>query len=188
MRTNFDLAPYRRSTVGFDRLFDWLQSPSATEGLSSPPPFNLERLDQDNHRITLAVPGYGVDDIEITAEQNQLRILGRRNAKEEQDHYVHRGISAGQFERRFQLGDFVHVTNARLKDGMLVIDLRREIPEAMKSRKIPIGSASARPAPEDQMGPGQKGASEKGAGQKAESKKPESVKRQKDDPKFFQHF
>ncbi len=138
MRT-FDLTPYRRSTVGFDRLFDMLEANARQASADNYPPFNLERVDGDRYRITLAVAGFGRDDIEITAQQNLLQVKGRKEAQDESSAaFLHIGIANRSFERRFELADFVRVEDARLTDGLLVIDLIREVPEAMKPKSIAI--------------------------------------------------
>ena len=141
MRTNFDFTPFRRSTVGFDRLFEMLESGGAAGGAEAYPPFNLEQESEDRYRITLAVAGFAQDEIDITAQQNLLIVSGRKQESEGR-HYVHRGIANRSFERRFALGDYVQVKAAELRDGLLSIELVREIPEAMKPRKIEIGGAS----------------------------------------------
>jgi len=134
-----DFSPYRRSTVGFDRLFDFLENASRAEQ-DNYPPFDIEKLSDDSYRITLAVAGFKRDEIDITAQQNMLVIAGRRGEDRNRDgNYLHVGIATRAFERRFELADFVRVTGAELKDGLLAIDLVREIPEAMKARKIDIG-------------------------------------------------
>jgi molecular chaperone IbpA len=140
MRTNFDFAPYRRATVGFDRLFDLLENGTNLLPAENYPPFDLERQSEDSYRITLAVAGFKPEEIEVTAQQNLLVVSGR---KREQDNgqYVHRGIAARSFERRFGLADYVQVRSAELRDGLLAIELVREIPEEMKPRRIQIGSA-----------------------------------------------
>ena len=135
----YDFTPYRRSTVGFDRLFDFLESASRAEQ-DNYPPFDIEKLGDDSYRITLAVAGFKRDEIEIVAHQNLLTITGRRSEQKGRDgSYLHMGIANRAFERRFELADFVHVTGADLADGLLTIELAREIPEAMKPRKIGIG-------------------------------------------------
>ena len=142
MRTNFDFAPFRRSTVGFDRLFDLLESGSSPAQADNYPPFDLERTGDESYRITLAVAGFRQDEIDITSQQNLLIVSGRK--REDGDrHYVHRGIATRAFERRFGLADYVQVRSAELKDGMLSVELVREIPEAMKPRKIAIGGGEA---------------------------------------------
>lgn len=139
----FDFSPYRRSMVGFDRLFDLLEK-QAQGSEDKYPPFNIERRDDDAYRITLAVAGFKPGDIDITAQQNLLVIQGRKpapgRAEEAQSgQFLHVGIAQRAFERRFELADYVRVEAANLEDGLLVIDLVREIPEAMKPKKIAIG-------------------------------------------------
>lgn len=142
MRTNFDFTPFRRSTVGFDRLFDLLENGSGWQGADNYPPFDLERVSEDGYRITLAVAGFRPEEIDVTAQQNLLIVTGRKSG-DEPGRYIHRGIATRAFERRFGLADYVQVRNAELKDGMLSIELVREIPEEMKPRKIEIGGARA---------------------------------------------
>lgn len=135
----FDLTPYRRSTIGFDRLFDLLENSARAASSDNYPPFNLQRLSQDRYRITIAVAGFSRDEIEITAQQNLLLVQGKReeNAANEGD-FLHIGIANRSFERRFELADFVRVDDARLADGLLTVDLVREVPEAMKPKTIAI--------------------------------------------------
>jgi molecular chaperone IbpA len=140
MRSAFDFAPYRRSTIGFDRLFDLLENSALGQGSENYPPFDLIKLDDNHYRISLAVAGFTRDEIDITAQQNQLVVSGRKEDDDKID-YIHRGIANRQFERRFGLADFIKVTDADLKDGLLSIDLVREIPEAMRPRKIAVGGA-----------------------------------------------
>jgi molecular chaperone IbpA len=135
----FDLTPYRRSTIGFDRLFDMLENSARAASSDNYPPFNLQRLSEDRYRITLAVAGFTRDEIEITAQQNLLLVQGKRDeAGAAEGDFLHVGIANRSFERRFELADFVRVDDARLADGLLVIDLVREIPEAMKPKKVAI--------------------------------------------------
>ncbi|WP_137787777.1 Hsp20 family protein [Sphingomonas sp. 3P27F8] len=141
MRTNFDFAPYRRSTVGFDRLFDLLET-SARADTDSYPPFDIEQQGEDQYRITLAVAGFRPDEIEIVAQNNQLTVKGSRADDGDAGRYLHRGIATRAFERRFQLADFVVVQEASFDSGLLRIALKREIPEAMKPRKIEIGTTA----------------------------------------------
>jgi molecular chaperone IbpA len=141
MRTNFDFTPFRRATVGFDRLFDLLESGNSLAG-ENYPPFDLEQDGEDRYRITLAVAGFRQDEIDITAKQNLLIVTGRKQDQDERN-YVHRGIAARSFERRFVLGDYVQVKGAEMKDGLLSIELAREIPDEMKPRKIEIGGGSS---------------------------------------------
>jgi molecular chaperone IbpA len=135
----YDFTPFRRSTVGFDRLFDFLESASRAEQ-DNYPPFDIEKLSDDTYRITLAVAGFKRHEVEIVAHQNLLTVTGRRAEEKGRDgSYLHMGIANRAFERRFELADFVRVTGADLADGLLTIELAREIPEAMKPRRISIG-------------------------------------------------
>ncbi len=143
MRTNFDFTPYRRSTVGFDRLFDMLETGLRTDVTDGYPPFDIEKDSEDSYRITLAVAGFRPDEIEIVAQQNQLTVTGKRAEDKDASQYLHRGIAARPFERRFQLADFVEVRSADFENGLLSIALQRVVPEAMKPRKIAIGGNPA---------------------------------------------
>ena len=136
----FDFTPYRRTTVGFDRLFDLLENNARASQGDNYPPFNIERSGDDAYRITLAVAGFKPEDIDITAQQNMLTVQGRKADDNEEREYLHVGIAQRGFERRFELADFVLVKNAQLADGLLVIDLEREVPEAMKPKKIAINN------------------------------------------------
>lgn len=135
-----DFTPYRRSTVGFDRLFDLLENASRAGGSENYPPFNIERRGEDAYRITLAVAGFKPADLDITAQQNLLVIQGRKADEPAEGQFLHVGIAQRGFERRFELADFVRVENANLEDGLLIIDLVREVPDAMKPRKVAIGT------------------------------------------------
>jgi molecular chaperone IbpA len=141
MRTNFDFAPYRRSTVGFDRLFDLLETGMRGEAPDGYPPFDIVKDGEDSYRITLAVAGFRPDEIEIVAQQNQLTVTGKRAEENGTGEYLHRGIAARPFERRFQLADYIEVGAARFEHGLLSITLNRVVPEAMKPRRIEIGTA-----------------------------------------------
>jgi molecular chaperone IbpA len=144
MRT-FDLAPLYRSTVGFDRLFSMLDQVAGFDNPgSSYPPYNIERTGENAYRITLAVAGFSDKDISIEAKQNTLTIKGERQAKtdEKKGEVLYQGIAARAFERVFQLAEHVTVTGAGLENGLLHVDLVREVPEAMKPRQIPIGNGS----------------------------------------------
>jgi molecular chaperone IbpA len=132
-----DLTPYRRSAIGFDRLFDLLEASARTAQADNYPPFNLERVADDRYRITLAVAGFSRDEIEIVAQQNLLLVTGRKDDGVKGD-FLHVGIANRSFERRFELADFVRVEDARLTDGLLVVELVRELPEAMKPKTIAI--------------------------------------------------
>ena len=134
----FDFTPYRRSTVGFDRLFDLLENQARNSG-DNYPPFNIERRGEDAYRITLAVAGFRAEDLEITAQQNLLTIQGRKRDEDQEGEMLHVGIANRGFERRFELADFVREIRTGDADGLLAIDLVREVPEAMKPKKIRIG-------------------------------------------------
>ena len=135
----FDFTPYRRTMVGFDRLFDLLENQNRFNAGDNYPPFNIERRGEDAYRITLAVAGFKPADIDITAQQNLLVVQGRkRDEAEDGSELIHVGIANRGFERRFELADFVRVEKADLADGLLVIELVREVPEAMKPKKIAV--------------------------------------------------
>ena len=145
MRSSFDFSPYRRATVGFDRLFDFLENAGRLEQIDNYPPYDIEKVSDDKYRITLAVAGFRRDELDITARQNLLVITGRKAEGRNKDgNYLHMGIATRAFERRFELADFVRVEAADLADGLLTLELVREIPEAMKPRKIAIGGGEAR--------------------------------------------
>ena len=141
MRTNFDFAPYRRSTVGFDRLFNLLEAGARED--DGYPPFDILKDGEDSYRITLAVAGFRPEDIEVVAQQNQLTVTGKRAEDDGKGEYLHRGIAARAFERRFQLADFIEVGGASFENGLLSIALKRVVPEAMKPRRIEISASGA---------------------------------------------
>jgi molecular chaperone IbpA len=143
MRSAFDFAPFRRSTVGFDRLFDMLENSSLGQSQENYPPFDLIKLGDNDYRIELAVAGFKPDELDITAQQNVLVVSGRKKDESEDkgNNYVYRGIATRSFERRFALADHIQVRGADMKDGLLSIELVREIPEAMKPKKINIGES-----------------------------------------------
>ena len=146
MRSAFDFTPYRRSTVGFDRLFDMLENSGSGNGGENYPPFDLIKTGDNDYRIDLAVAGFKADEIDITAQQNVLIVTGKKK-EEESDRgsdFIYRGIATRSFERRFALADHIQVRGADMKDGLLSIELVREIPEAMKPRKIDIGGGAQR--------------------------------------------
>ena len=136
----FDFTPYRRTTVGFDRLFDLLERQARAQGSDNYPPFNIERRGDDSYRITLAVAGFKPEELDITAQQNLLVVKGSKADLDEKQQFLHVGIANRGFERRFELADFVRVEAADLADGLLTIDLLREVPEAMKPKKVLIGA------------------------------------------------
>jgi len=137
MRT-LDLSPLFRSSIGFDHIAAMLDTASRTEQNSGYPPYNIEVTDEDNYRISLAIAGFAESEIDIETEVNTLKIRGTKTAAANSHNYLHQGIAARNFERRYQLADHVKVTHAVLENGLLHIDLLREIPEAMKPRKISI--------------------------------------------------
>jgi len=140
MRT-FDLSPLFRATVGFDnlaRVFDTVSRTDETQ--VSYPPYNIVREGQDAYRVSLAVAGFGAEDIDIQVENNSLTVKGRTTQDQANTVFLHRGIAGRSFERSFELADHIHVTGARMENGLLHIDLKREIPEALKPRRVPIGS------------------------------------------------
>ena len=147
MRSAFDFAPFRRSTVGFDRLFDMLENSSLGQGQENYPPFDLIKKGENDYCIQLAVAGFKPDEIDITAQQNVLLVSGKKSDENDgkSGDFIYRGIANRSFERRFALADHIQVKGADLKDGLLSIELVREIPEAMKPRKIDIGG-SEKPA------------------------------------------
>ena len=141
-----DFTPYRRSMVGFDRVFDMLENQARASSSDNFPPFNIEKRGEDAFRITLAVAGYKPADIDITAQQNLLVVQGRKpgaGADSGSATMLHVGIAQRGFERRFELADYVKVSEADMEDGLLIIDLVREVPDAMKPRKIAIGDQAA---------------------------------------------
>lgn len=143
MRSAFDFAPYRRSAIGFDRLFDMIEHNAASGTQENYPPFDLIQLGENDYRIDLAVAGFKRDEIDITAQQNVLVVAGKKGDGDDQN-FIHRGIATRSFERRFALADHIQVRSADLKDGLLSVALVREIPEAMKPRKIDVGGGAGR--------------------------------------------
>ncbi len=140
--SRMDFTPYRRNTVGFDRLFDLLENQVRNNNGDNYPPFNIERRDEDAYRITLAVAGFRPQDLDITAQQNLLTIQGKKRDDEPHGDLLHVGIANRGFERRFELADYVRVESADLADGLLTIDLLREVPDAMKPKKIAVNGQS----------------------------------------------
>ena len=139
--TTFDFSPLYRTSVGFDRLASLLASAKRLEQGNSYPPYNIRTTAEDNYKITMAVAGFSEDDLSITTEQNTLTVTGKREKDNGDDgEFLYQGIASRSFERRFNLADHVKVTGARLENGLLHISLEREIPEAMKPRKIEIRS------------------------------------------------
>ncbi len=143
MRT-YDLTPLLRSTIGFDR-FNWLLEAGAKldENALSYPPYNIEKTGEDDYRITMAVAGFSAEDIDVTAKENTLVISGKALPEREGATYLHRGVAGRAFERRFELADTIKVVGANLENGLLHVDLVREIPEALKPRRIAIEAKAA---------------------------------------------
>jgi len=141
MRT-IDFSPLYRSVVGFDRLADLLDSATA-ETSNGYPPYNIERLDENAYRVEIAVAGFRPDELDIQVKENLLTVTGRKAANDEQRRFLHRGLAERNFERKFQLADYVVVTEANLADGLLSIALKRELPEALKPRRIEIGAGKS---------------------------------------------
>lgn len=137
MRT-FDFSPLYRSAIGFDRLAQMINDVQHGEPQPSYPPYNIERLAEDQYRITMAVAGFARSELDVEVERDMLKIVGRKQKQEETPSYLHRGIATRDFEHRFRLADQVEVVNASLDNGLLNIDLKRVIPEALKPRKIAI--------------------------------------------------
>ena len=146
---SYDLTPFYRSTVGFDRLFSLLDQ-STGDTASGYPPYNIERTGENDYRISVAVSGFAQGELSIVAKENTLTIKGEKSANENgaKSEVLYRGIAARAFERAFQLADFVQVKNASLENGLLHVDLVREIPEAKKPRSIPIGVSAPVAAPQ----------------------------------------
>lgn len=141
---HYDLAPFYRSTVGFDRLFSLLDQ-ATSDGSPGYPPYNIERTGENTYRVSIAVSGFSKEELSIVAKENTLTIKGEKVANENSEHkreVLYRGIAARAFERAFQLADFVVVKDASLENGLLHVDLVREIPEAKKPRQIPINGAA----------------------------------------------
>jgi molecular chaperone IbpA len=142
MRSTIDLAPFARSTIGFDRLLDQLETLAEPEPGDNYPPYNIERLSEDRYRVALAVAGFTDKELNITVESNQLTVAGKKAEAAEKE-ILHRGIAHRPFIRRFSLAEHMVVKDAKLRDGLLTIELERQVPEAMKPRRIAInGQAS----------------------------------------------
>ena len=147
MRTNLDFSPLFRSSIGFDRMLNVLEAASRVETIDSWPPYDIVKSGEDAYRIAMAVAGFSQDELTITQEQNMLFVSGQRaNADDVQ--YLHRGIAGRSFQRRFELADHVKVGGAGLANGLLTIDLKREIPEELKPRQIAISTGEALPMTE----------------------------------------
>ena len=142
MRTTYDFTPFWRSTIGFDRLLDLVDAAQQSGADDNYPPCNIERVGEDRYQISLALAGFSPDEIAITAELNVLTVEGRKTEKQQRD-FLHHGISFRPFKRQFNLADHVQVKGASFDNGLLQIELLRELPEAMKPRRISIAGSSA---------------------------------------------
>jgi molecular chaperone IbpA len=141
----FDFSPLFRSTIGFDRLARLLDNATRVDSAAlAYPPYNIEKTGEDAYRLTMAVAGFGRDEIDVTAHDNSLTVTGKAKNGEDEGRYLHRGIARRTFERRFSLADHIKVVGASLDNGMLHVDLVHEVPEAMKPRKIEIGTGQPR--------------------------------------------
>jgi molecular chaperone IbpA len=139
----FDFSPLFRSTIGFDRLTRLIDAAGQLDsGSTAYPPYNIEATGENAYRLTMAVAGFGSDDLEITAKEGALVVTGKARKEDEGKHYLHRGIARRAFERRFQLADHIRVAGASLDNGLLHVDLVREVPEALKPRKIEINTGA----------------------------------------------
>jgi molecular chaperone IbpA len=139
-----DLTPLLRATVGFDRMMNLLDTQTRLDQGDGYPPYNIEKIGEDNYRITMAVAGFGEDDLDVTVKENSLTIKGKKaDADQDKVKYLYRGIATRTFERRFELADHIKVSGAKLENGLLSLELVREVPEAMKPRTIKIGGARA---------------------------------------------
>ena len=144
MRTDFDLAPYYRASVGFDRIFDMLDSMANQPSGSGYPPYNIEKTGDDAWRIVMAVAGFAEAELNVTQKEDELLVTGRGQPnRDDRTEFLYRGIGGRDFERHFQLADHVRVTGAQLANGLLSIDLRRELPEEKKPRSIRIEAEAA---------------------------------------------
>ncbi|MCJ2137260.1 Hsp20 family protein [Methylobacterium sp. J-026] len=141
MRT-YDVSPLFRSSVGFDRLFELLNQAEQVEPSAAWPPYNIEKVAEDQYRITMAVAGFTPDEIELTQQDTTLLVTGQKAAPEGEKHYLHRGIAARGFRQTFNLAEHVKVVGATLENGLLTVALRRAVPEALKPRRIAIGGVS----------------------------------------------
>jgi len=142
MRT-YDVAPLFRSSVGFDRVLDLLTQAERVEPSAAWPPYNIEKVAEDEYRITMAVAGFTPEDIELTQHHTSLLVSGQRKGPDGERQYLHRGIAVRTFRQTFNLAEHVKVTGAALDNGLLTVELKREVPEALKPRRIAIGGAPA---------------------------------------------
>jgi len=137
---HIDFTPLYRSTIGFDRLFDLADNAAGLNTDTGYPPYNIERTGDDTYRITMAIAGFGKDDLDLDVKESLLTVKAEKKTDGEEREFLHRGIAERSFERRFQLADYVEVSGADVRDGLLHVDLVRRVPERLKPRKISIGS------------------------------------------------
>lgn len=140
--SRFDLTPLYRSAIGFDRLASMMESANTGSNNNGYPPYNIELLSENHYRISMAVAGFAQDDLDITSHENTLTVKGTKESNDEQKNYLYQGIAERGFERRFQLADHIKVTGADMENGLLHIDLVRDVPEAAKPKTIAIGQTS----------------------------------------------
>jgi molecular chaperone IbpA len=142
---SFDFSPFYRSTVGFDRLFDMLDQANRLEPMPNWPPYNIEKAGEDHYRITMAVAGFSPDEIELVQHENLLLVSGQKRPEPESVQMLHRGIATRTFKQTFNLADHVKVTGAGLENGLLTVELVREVPEELKPRRIEIADGQGTP-------------------------------------------
>lgn len=146
MMSTIDFSPLFRSSIGFDRIFDLLENSSRLQPIDNWPPYDIVREGEDTYRITMAVAGFKPEELSVTYEPNLLVVRGTKSEKEDTE-YLHHGMATRSFERRFELADFVEISDAAVENGLLVLSMKRELPEAMKPRRIAIGNASSASEP-----------------------------------------
>ena len=139
---NYDFSPLFRSTVGFDRVLDLLDQASRGQSMTNWPPYNIEKTGEDQYRITMAVAGFSPDEIDLVQQENVLLVTGQKHSDPEGVQVLHRGIATRAFKQSFSLADYVKVREAKLENGLLTVDLVREVPEEMKPRRIEIATGS----------------------------------------------
>jgi molecular chaperone IbpA len=145
----YDFSPLYRSTIGFDRLFDMLDQATRVEQMTNWPPYNIEKTGDDEYRITMAVAGFSPEEIELVQQENTLQVTGQKHSDPQGAQVLHRGIATRAFRQTFNLADHVKVRGASLDNGLLVVDLVREVPESLKPRRIEIGAGEAKAVSQD---------------------------------------
>ncbi len=145
MRTSYDFSPLFSSSIGFEHVFNLLESAARVQQINNWPPYNIEKTGEESYRITMAVAGFDAGEIDVTAQPNLLVVSGQKQPQDSRAEVLYRGIAGRSFERRFELADHVQVAGADLANGLLTIDLVREVPEAMKPKRIAIGTSGALP-------------------------------------------